>query len=163
MHRWIRLLRALSSLNLNISRHGSPTTSLDKLFHYCTILNIKKKIFLISSLNLPSFSQKPFPLVLSQQTPLKSLSSSFLQPPFRYRKAVIMSPQSLLFTRLNSSSSFSLSLQKRCSTTSITQIETKLCDYVLQKKRQQYQSSTRERHRQVSISWMEQLSQFLLA
>ena len=34
--------------------------------------------FCISNLNLPSFSLKPLPLVLSPQTPLKSLSPSFL-------------------------------------------------------------------------------------
>jgi len=39
------------------------------------------KNFLISSLNLPSFSLKPLRLVLLQQALLKSLSSSFLQTP----------------------------------------------------------------------------------
>ena len=37
-----------------------------------------KRVFLISNLNLPSSSLKPFPLVLSPQTLLKSLSPSFL-------------------------------------------------------------------------------------
>ena len=47
--------------------------------------------FLRSSLNLPSFSLKPFPLVPSQQILLWSLFPSFLQPPFRYRKATLKS------------------------------------------------------------------------
>jgi len=42
---------------------------------------IIKNFFLISRLNLPSFSLNPFPLVLSPQTLLWSLSPSFLQPP----------------------------------------------------------------------------------
>jgi len=44
-------------------------------------LPITVKIFLMTSLDLPSFSLKPFPLVLSQQPLLKSLTPSFLQPP----------------------------------------------------------------------------------
>jgi len=67
-------------------------------------------------LNLPSFSLKPFHLVLSQQTLLKSLSPSFLKLPFRYWKAAIRSPRSLLFSRLNSPSSLSLSSLERYST-----------------------------------------------
>jgi len=39
------------------------------------------RTFLTSTLNLPSFSWKPFPLVQSQQTLLKNLPPSFLQPP----------------------------------------------------------------------------------
>lgn len=41
----------------------------------------------MSYLNLPSFSLKQFSLVLSQQILLKSLSSSFLQTPFRWQNA----------------------------------------------------------------------------
>jgi len=57
---------------------------------------IVKDFFLTSNLNLPSLTLKPFPLVLSPQTLLKSLSSSFLWLPFRYWKAAIGSPYSLL-------------------------------------------------------------------
>jgi len=61
------------------------------------------KIFLLTrNLNLPSFNLKPFLLVLSEKTLLKSLSPSFLQPPFRYWKAALRSPQSLLFSMLHS-------------------------------------------------------------
>ena len=59
------------------------TTSLRNLFQHLTTMTVKT-FFLISNLNLPSFSLKPLPLVLSQQTLLKSLSPCFLQPPFRY-------------------------------------------------------------------------------
>lgn len=49
---------------------------------------IKKKknhnFFLISNLSLPPFSLKPFPLILSQQSLLKSLFPSFLSTLFRY-------------------------------------------------------------------------------
>ena len=71
-----------SSLTLSVSRDGTSSTSLCNLFQCSTTLIIKN-FFLISSRNLPSHSLKPFPLVLSQQTLLKSLSSSFLQPPLR--------------------------------------------------------------------------------
>ncbi|KAK4825808.1 hypothetical protein QYF61_002413 [Mycteria americana] len=67
-----RLLRAPSHLTLNVSRGGTSTTSLGNL-HQCFTTLIVKNFFLISSLNLPSFTLKPLPLVLSQQAPLKIL------------------------------------------------------------------------------------------
>ncbi|KAK4815356.1 hypothetical protein QYF61_001344 [Mycteria americana] len=66
------ILRAPSSLTLNVSRDGAPTTSLGNLCQ-CFTTVIVKKFFLISSLNLPSLSLKPLPLVLSQQALLKIL------------------------------------------------------------------------------------------
>ena len=72
-----RLLRAPSSLILSISRDRASTTSLINLCQCLTILNLGN-FFLISSPNLPFLSLKPFPLVLLQQTPLKSLPH--LQP-----------------------------------------------------------------------------------
>ena len=78
----IKELRTLSSLTLNVSRDGASTASQDFLFQCLTIF-IVKNYFLISDLNLPPFSLKPFPLVLSQQTLLKSLSPSYLWPPYR--------------------------------------------------------------------------------
>jgi len=75
---FIRLLRAPSSLALNVSRDGALTTSLGNLCQGFTILTVKN-FFFISSLNLLSFSVKPLPLVLLQQALLKSLSPSFLQ------------------------------------------------------------------------------------
>lgn len=55
----------------------------------------------MSGLNLPSFSLKPSPHVLSQQALLKHLSPSFLSTPFKYGKVTISSPWNLLFSRLN--------------------------------------------------------------
>jgi len=62
---------------------------------------------MISSLNLPSLSLKPLPLVLSQQAHLS------YKPPLRWGKATIRSPRSLLFPRLSSPSSPSLFSQQR--------------------------------------------------
>jgi len=70
IYHWIRLLRALCNLALNISRDGASITSLGSLCQCFTTL-IVKNYFLVSSLNLPSFSLKPLPLVLSQQILLK--------------------------------------------------------------------------------------------
>ena len=77
-----QVLRALFSLTFSVSRDRASTMSLGNLCQCLTILIVKN--FFISNLNLFSFSLKPFPLVLSQQTLLKSPSVSFLQPPFRY-------------------------------------------------------------------------------
>ena len=107
----IRLPRAPSSLALTVSRNGASTTSLGNLFQCLTTLTIED-FFVISNLNLPSLSLKPFPLFLSTQTLLKSLSSSFLYLPFNMYLPFIRSPQSLLFSRLNSPSSLSLSLKE---------------------------------------------------
>jgi len=71
----IRLLRAPSSLAWNVSRDGASPTALGNLCQSFTI-RIVKNFFLISSLNLLSFSLKPLPLLL-QQAVLKSLSTSF--------------------------------------------------------------------------------------
>jgi len=71
-----QVLRAPSSLTLGVSRVETSTTSLN-LLQCLTTLTLKNS-FLISILNLLSLDMKPFPLVQSQQTPLKSLSSSFL-------------------------------------------------------------------------------------
>ena len=59
-----RLPRATSSLALNASRDGASTTSLGNLFQCITTLCVKN-FLLISNLNLPCLSLKPFPLVLS--------------------------------------------------------------------------------------------------
>ncbi|KAK4827923.1 hypothetical protein QYF61_022371 [Mycteria americana] len=64
--------RAPSNQTLNVSRDGASTTSLGNLCQCFTTL-IVKNFFLISSLNLPSFSFKTLPLVLSQQVLLKIL------------------------------------------------------------------------------------------
>ena len=74
---WIRLLKDLSNLTLNVSRDGASCTSPGNLGWGFTTLIIKN-FFVISSLNLSSFSLKPSPLVLSQQALLKTLSPSLL-------------------------------------------------------------------------------------
>jgi len=79
----IRLLRAPSNLTLNVSRDGASTTSMGNPCQGLTIL-IVKNVFPISSVNLPLFGIKPFPLVLLQQALIKSLSPSFLQAPSKY-------------------------------------------------------------------------------
>jgi len=55
---------------LNTAREGAATASLDNLGQCFTTLMVKN-FFLISHLNLPSFSLELFPLVLSLHT-LKS-------------------------------------------------------------------------------------------
>ena len=73
----VRLLKALSSLILNVSKDRASTTSLGNLFQCLTTL-IVKNFFITFNLNLPSFSWKSFSLVLSKQKLLKCLSISFL-------------------------------------------------------------------------------------
>ncbi|KFV66208.1 Cytosolic phospholipase A2 beta, partial [Dryobates pubescens] len=57
-------MQASSSLVLNTSRDGTPTTSQDNPFQGFTTLMVKN-FFLTFSLNLPTSSFIPFPLVLS--------------------------------------------------------------------------------------------------
>lgn len=64
-----QVLRAPSSLTLNVLKEKASTTSLRNL---CPCLTI-----IMSNLNLPSFNLKPCTLVLSQQIMLESLSFSF--------------------------------------------------------------------------------------
>jgi len=72
---YIRLFRAPSSPALNISKDRAFTASPGNLCQCLTILiGYKEKGFY--NLNLPSFSLKSFPLVLSQQTMLKKKSVS---------------------------------------------------------------------------------------
>ena len=56
------------------------------MFQCLTTLTVEN-FFLISNLNIPSFSLKPFSIVLLQQSLLKHLSPSLLQSHFRYWKA----------------------------------------------------------------------------
>ena len=61
---------------MNVSRDGASTTSQGNLFQCLTILIVKN--FLISNLNLPSFSLKPLPFILSLHALVKKFLSSFL-------------------------------------------------------------------------------------
>ena len=94
--------------SLECSRDGASITSLGNPFQCFTTLTVKN-FFLIPNLNLPSLSLKPLLHGLSQQALLKRMSLSFLQPHFRYQKAALRSPHSLLFSRLNNPNSLSLS------------------------------------------------------
>ena len=89
-----RLPRATSSLALNACRDGASTTSLGNLFQCVTTLCVKN-LLLISNLNLPCPSLKPFPLVLSPSILINSHSPSCLYAPFKYWKATMWSPQIL--------------------------------------------------------------------
>jgi len=68
-----------------------------------------KNFFLISSLNLPSSTLKPFPFILLLCPSKKSLPR-FPGAPFKYWKATITSPQSLLFSVMKSPNCLSLFL-----------------------------------------------------
>ena len=70
-----RLPRATSSLALNVSRDGASTASVGILFQCVTTLCVKN-FLLISNLNLPCLSLRPFPLVLSLSTLVNSCSPS---------------------------------------------------------------------------------------
>ena len=96
-----RLPRATSSLALNASRDGASTASLGNLFQCVTTLWVKN-FLLISNLNLPCLSLKPFPLVLSLTTLINSCSPSCIYAPFKYWKAAMRFPWSLLFPKWRS-------------------------------------------------------------
>jgi len=70
-----RLLRAPSYLALNTAREGASTASLGNLCQCLTTLRVKN-LFLVSNLNLPSFSLKP--LNLSLHSLIESPSPSIL-------------------------------------------------------------------------------------
>lgn len=60
---------------------------------------------LTSHLNFSSFSLGPFPLVLSLSAHVQSCSPTFQYALFKYWKATMRSPQTLLFSRLNNPNS----------------------------------------------------------
>jgi len=94
-----RLPRATANLALSASRDGASTSYLGNLFQCVNTLCVKN-FFLISNLNLPCLSLKPFPLVLSLSTLVNSPSPSCLYVSFKYWKATMRSPWSLLFSIL---------------------------------------------------------------
>lgn len=102
----IRLLRAWSSLNVSEDRASTnhlPGKPFPVSHHHCC-----RKLPLYLRKISPFFSLKPFPLVLSQQALLKSLSPSLLLHPFTYWRSAIRFPWSSLFSRLISPSSLRL-------------------------------------------------------
>jgi len=72
-----RLLKAPSNLALNPAREGAATASLGNLGQGHNILMVKN-FFHVSNLNLPSFSLKPSPLVLSLHALVTSPSPAIL-------------------------------------------------------------------------------------
>ena len=91
-YNYIRVLRAPFNLTSFVSRGGVSTTSLGNL-PQCLTTHTAKNLFLICNVNLPFFSLKSFPLVLSQKTLLKSLSSPLDSQ--RILKFFLMSNQNL--------------------------------------------------------------------
>ena len=89
-----RLPRATSSLALNAARDGAFTTSLGNLFQCFTTLWVKN-FLLISNLNLPCLSLKPFSLALSLSTLVNSCSPSWLYAPLSYWKRIFLFFQEL--------------------------------------------------------------------
>jgi len=112
-----RVLQAPSNLALSTAREGAATVSLGSLRQGLTVLRVEN-FFLTSNLYLLSFSLKPSPLVLLQQHLLKSLSPTFLLSRLLLLAAALRSPWCLLFPRLSSPSSPSLSSQQRGSSPS---------------------------------------------
>jgi len=72
-----KVLRAPSNLALGTADWRAATALLGNLCQGLTTFRVKN-FFLISNLNLPSFSLEPFPLVLSLHTLVKSPSLAFL-------------------------------------------------------------------------------------
>jgi len=70
-----RLLKAPSSLALNTVREKTATAALGNLCQGLTTLRVKN-FFITANLNLPSFSLKPLPLVLSLHALVRSPSIS---------------------------------------------------------------------------------------
>ena len=95
----------------NVSRAPPGTVTPPPPWAACFITTLlEKKFFLMSNLNLPQCNLRPFPLVLLLVTWEKELTLTSSQPSFRQQQRVIRSPLSLLFSRLNNSSSLILSL-----------------------------------------------------
>jgi len=75
---------------------------------------LNKNFLLTSDLNFPSFSSKPFTLLLSLPDHVDIHSPSYLYAPLGYWKATMRSPWSLLFSKLNKPNYLHLSSQERC-------------------------------------------------
>lgn len=73
----LRVHRVPFNLALNAFRDSAPTASLGRLCQ-CFIALWVKNVFLTANLNLPSFSLKPFCLILSLSNCVKRQSSSCL-------------------------------------------------------------------------------------
>jgi len=108
-----RVLRAPSSLALDISSDGAATASLGSLGQGLTTL-MGKNFFLISHLNLPSVSLEPSPPVLSLHPLVQSPSPSFLSAPPGTGSSSKVTPEPSLL-QAEQPQPLSLSSQQRCS------------------------------------------------
>ena len=79
-----QVVQSLEQPDLKSGKDEASTTSLGNLFQ-CLTTHTIKDFFLIFSLNLPSFSLKPFPLVLAKQSPKESVPF-FLTAPLQVLK-----------------------------------------------------------------------------
>lgn len=88
----------------NTSRDDASTTALGSIFQFVTTL-IVKDFFLTSYLNLPSFTLKPFPLLLSLHALVITPYPALLQPPLGTGRFLLRFLQSLPFSKLNNPNS----------------------------------------------------------
>ena len=102
-----RLPRATSSLALDAPSLDAFTTYLGNLFQCITTLWVKN-FLLISNLSQPCLSLRLFLLILPLSTLTNSRSPSCLYASFKYWKATMRSPWSLLFSKLNKPSYLNL-------------------------------------------------------
>ena len=114
------LLKAPSSLTLNTSRERAATDPLCNLGQGLTALRVKN-LFLISNLNLQSFSFKTLSLVSSLHALVK-VPLQLSRRPLQVLEAATRFPWSILFSRLNSPNFLSLSSQQQGSTTLVVSV-----------------------------------------
>lgn len=108
----IRLIRLSPHKVLKASEQGDYTTAWRNLFPCLTDFTVKQ-FFFISSIKFSCFKCCPLSLVLLPLTTVNRLAPSW-QPPCGHWKAC-SSSWNHLFSRLNKSSSISLSSQDECS------------------------------------------------
>ena len=111
----MRLRRAPSNLALNASRNGVSTTSLGSLCQHLIIFWVKNP-FLVSNLNLLSFSLKPFPFFLITTLPDRVPSHLSCRPPLCTGRLQWCLPRAFFSPGWTTSThTLSLPLQERCS------------------------------------------------
>lgn len=86
-----QVTQSSTQLGLEQLQERETMVSLGNLLQCLTTLT-RKNFFLTTILNLPFFSLRPFPLVLSLHTLVKGPSPDFLQGPFRYWSLSLESP-----------------------------------------------------------------------
>ena len=109
-----QLPRNMSRQLLNISKKGGSATSLGNLYQSLDTLTVRN-CFLTVRGNLLCLILCFLPLLLSLGTTKKRQAQSFLHSSFKYLYTSMRSFLRPLFLRLNSPTSLSLSLGKKCS------------------------------------------------